>query len=182
MQETSKKVIKDVFEKGDCFYRTGDLIKRDSKGYLYFVDRIGDTFRWKGENVSTNEVMEALTAFQGLHEANVYGVSIPGKDGRAGMAAVVMDDNIDLAKLGEFIAKALPQYAVPLFLRKLSAETAATQFATGTFKYQKVALRSEGFDPNLVKDPVFMFDQATKTYVPFGPAQHEAVISGKAKL
>ena len=87
--ETEKKILRDVFEKGDVWFRTGDLMRKDENGYFYFVDRIGDTFRWKGENVSTTEVEEAIGAFDGALEANVYGVAVPGRDGRAGMAAIV---------------------------------------------------------------------------------------------
>src|SRR5204863_6712202 len=89
-EASEKKILRDVFEKGDIWFRTSDLLRKDEQGYFYFVDRIGDTFRWKGENVSTSEVSEAVTAFPGVAEANVYGVSIPGRDGRAGMAALVV--------------------------------------------------------------------------------------------
>ena len=90
---TSKKILRDVFEKGDAWFRTGDLMRKDERGYFYFVDRIGDTFRWKGENVSTTEVAEAIGTFPGVDDANVYGVTVPGRDGRAGMAAIVCDGN-----------------------------------------------------------------------------------------
>src|SRR5262249_2692616 len=95
-KETERKVLRDVFEKGDAWFRTGDLMRQDVGGYFYFVDRIGDTFRWKGENVATSEVSEAITAFPGVNEANVYGVEVPRRDGRAGMAALVVSDRVDL--------------------------------------------------------------------------------------
>ena len=85
---TEKKVLRDVFQKGDSWFRTGDLMRVDGDGYIYFVDRIGDTFRWKGENVSTTEVAEAISRYPGVDEANVYGVKIGKLDGRAGMAAI----------------------------------------------------------------------------------------------
>ena len=107
-------------------------MKRDEKGYFYFVDRIGDTFRWKGENVSTNEVAEAISVFSGIQEANVYGVAIPGKDGRAGMAAIIASDNLDFSGLATHLTKQLPSYAVPLFIRKLQR----TMEVTGTFKHR----------------------------------------------
>ena len=111
--ETEKKILRDVFEKGDAWFRTGDLMRKDANGYFYFVDRIGDTFRWKGENVATSEVQEAITVFPGIVEANVYGVAIPGKDGRAGMAAVVAEGNIDLNAFREHLVASLPELCPP---------------------------------------------------------------------
>jgi len=116
---TEKKILRNVFKKGDMWFRTGDLLRVDDKGYFYFCDRIGDTFRWKGENVSTTEVAEVLSVFPGVKEVNVYGVEVKGADGRAGMAAMVLDDNIDLKGLATHAIKDLPSYAVPVFLRKL---------------------------------------------------------------
>ena len=104
--ETDKKILRDVFEKGDVWFRTGDLMRKDARGYFYFVDRIGDTFRWKGENVSTTEVAEAMGTFEGVQDANVYGVSVPGRDGRAGMAAIVVADNVNLTALRDHLAAA----------------------------------------------------------------------------
>ena len=94
VRERKKKILHDVFKKGDAWFRTGDLMRRDDHGYFYFVDRIGDTYRWKGENVATSEVAEALSTVPGIREANVYGVSVPGMDGRAGMAALVVDGSV----------------------------------------------------------------------------------------
>merc|ERR1719359_2223412 len=109
-EATDKKILTDVFKKGDRYFRTGDLLKQDSKGYYYFVDRIGDTFRWKGENVSTMEVSEVLSAFPGIIDANVYGVQIPGKDGRACMAAITTEGNKkpDAEKLAVYCRSNLP--------------------------------------------------------------------------
>ena len=126
---SDRKVLRDVFEKGDAWFRTGDLMKTDGDGYFYFVDRIGDTFRWKGENVSTGEVAERLQAIPGVVEANVYGVEAPGADGRAGMAGLVVDSDFDIKVFGAQVAADLPPYAQPVFVRILPAiET------TGTFK------------------------------------------------
>mmetsp|Transcript_82618 Transcript_82618/g.256634 ORF Transcript_82618/g.256634 Transcript_82618/m.256634 type:complete len:589 (+) Transcript_82618:114-1880(+) len=153
---SKKKLVKDVFEKGDLYFRTGDLLRFDKDGWVYFVDRIGDTFRWKGENVSTAEVATELASFAGVDEVNVYGVQIPNnEDGRAGMCAMVMEDASEerLAAFYRHAAASLPPYAVPLFLRIQPA-----MMITGTFKHQKVQLRNEGFDPSKVKDVLYYLD------------------------
>ena len=105
---TEKKILRDVFEKGDAYFRTGDLLRMDEDSYFYFVDRIGDTFRWKGENVATSEVAEVLSVATGVREANVYGVAVPGNEGRAGMAALVVDDGFDPAALYAHVTRELP--------------------------------------------------------------------------
>jgi fatty-acyl-CoA synthase len=152
-RESDGKLLRDVFEKGDAWFRAGDLMRRDRQGFFHFVDRIGDTFRWKGENVSTFEVETALRACDGVLEANVYGVAVPFADGKAGMASIVAAEGFDL---GAFRAQAqarLPRYAVPVFLRlRQSLES------TGTFKLTKAVDAREGFDPSLVADPLFVED------------------------
>jgi len=120
---SSKKIVTDVFEKGDKYYRTGDLLKRDSRGYFYFMDRIGDNYRWKGENISSCEVSDALSTFTEIQEVNVYGIQLPKLDGRVGMAAIVPKPGaeIDLAALARHANRELPSYAVPLFIRLMPA-------------------------------------------------------------
>ena len=152
--ETEKKILRDVFEKGDIWFRTGDLMKRDSLGYFYFIDRIGDTFRWKGENVATSEVAEAISAFPGVLEANVYGVTVPGHDGRAGMVGLVTDADFDMADFGKYLISQLPEYARPLFIR-LQGKIEVT----GTFKQRKVDLVKQGFDPENINDRLY-FNEA----------------------
>eukprot|EP01012_Entosiphon_sulcatum_P025801 TRINITY_DN31178_c0_g1_i1.p1 TRINITY_DN31178_c0_g1~~TRINITY_DN31178_c0_g1_i1.p1 ORF type:complete len:641 (-),score=129.55 TRINITY_DN31178_c0_g1_i1:117-2018(-) len=176
---TEKKILRDVFKKGDTWFRTGDLLRRDKAGYLYFVDRIGDTFRWKGENVSTTEVAEVISTFPGIIEANVYGVQVPNTDGRACMAALVTDEGaqIDMEKLGEHIHHNLPSYAVPLFIRFLQQ-----MHITSTFKHQKVELRNEGIDPSKVKDPLWWLNPATRKYEIYDAKAHETIVQGRAKL
>ena len=176
-EETEKKILRDVFEKGDQWFRTGDLLKQDKRGYFYFVDRIGDTFRWKGENVSTNEVSEAVSVFPGIKEANVYGVTIPGTDGRAGMAAIVCDPGLDLNALHQHIVKELPDYARPIFVR-LSHEMEVT----GTFKHRKVDLVKEGIDLSAIKDPVFFNSPTERKFVPLSQELHDQICSGAFKL
>ena len=160
-EATKKKILSDVFEKGDQYFRSGDLLSKDDLGYVYFADRIGDTFRWKGENVATSEVAEAFVGFDGILEANVYGVSIPGSDGKAGMAALSTNKEIDLVKLYQKLSSSLPAYAQPLIIRiKNEIEV------TGTFKHRKVELVKEGYDPKNISEPLYFCDHQSKKYVP----------------
>lgn len=176
-EATDKKILRDVFEKGDAWFRTGDLLRQDKRGYMYFVDRIGDTFRWKGENVSTAEVAEIIDTFPGIHEANVYGVEVPGADGRAGMASLVGADDLDLDAFAQFVVEKLPVYAKPMFIR-LSPEMETT----GTFKHRKVDLVRDGFDPRTIDEPLYFFDKLASVYVPLDQALYEKIISGAIKL
>ena len=174
--ESEKKVLHDVFEKGDRWFATGDLMKTDADGYFYFVDRIGDTFRWKGENVSTNEVAERLLGCPGVREANVYGVEVPGSEGRAGMAGLVVGPEFDIAQFGSEVARELPSYAQPLFVRILpSLDT------TGTFKTRKMDLIADGFDPGKIKGPLYFHD-SRKGYVKVTKGVFEKLSAGLVKL
>jgi fatty-acyl-CoA synthase len=173
---TEKKVLRGAFASGDAWFRTGDLMKQDDEGYFYFIDRIGDTFRWKGENVSTSEVSERLAEIPGVKEANVYGVTAPGTDGRAGMASLVTGPEFDLATFQTQSEAMLPPYAQPLFLR-LQPEIETT----GTFKYRKVDLVEEGFDPDKVKEPLY-FKEPGAAYMPLDSALHGKIINGEFKL
>lgn len=176
-QESDKKVMRDVFEEGDAWYRTGDLLTRDADGYYYFVDRIGDTFRWKGENVSTNEVAQVLSTCNGILEANVYGVSVPAADGRAGMAAIVAGDDLDLGAVYRHVSKTLAVYAQPLFLRRRSQiET------TGTFKHRKVDLVREGFNPDSVPEPLYFRDDSQETYIPLDAGLYARIVEGDVRV
>lgn len=163
LQATASKVLHDVFETGDRWYRSGDLLRRDADDYFYFVDRIGDTFRWKSENVSTQEVAEALAGFPGLTIANVYGVRVPGAEGRAGMAALVLEEGrtFDGPAFFEWTQQRLAPFARPLFVRITKAPD-----LTSTFKLRKIALREEGYDPGSVRDPLFVRDEVARAYVP----------------
>jgi fatty-acyl-CoA synthase len=175
--DTEKKILRNVFEPGDAWFRTGDLLRRDAQGYFYFVDRIGDTFRWKGENVATSEVGEAISVFSGVKEANVYGVKVPGTDGRAGMAALVTASPVDLAAFKAHLDKNLPAYARPVFLR-MQGEIEVT----GTFKHRKIELVKDGFDPRVVNDPIYFLNPVTNQYVPVTPELHDRIASGEIRL
>ncbi len=175
-EATEKKTLRDVFAPGDAWMRTGDLMRRDPEGFYYFVDRIGDTFRWKGENVATSEVAAALLAAPGVREALVYGVTVPNADGKAGMAALVIEGAPDLAGIARALS-ALPRYARPLFLR-LRAELEAT----ATFKPQRRALAEQGFDPARVGDPLYVYEAELEAYVALDAPRHAAIVAGTMRL
>ncbi|KFO89810.1 Long-chain fatty acid transport protein 4, partial [Buceros rhinoceros silvestris] len=163
---TNKKITRDVFKKGDTAYLTGDVLVMDKYGYMYFRDRTGDTFRWKGENVSTTEVEGTLSRILNLTDVVVYGVEIPGIEGKAGMAAIVDPDNsCDLEAFASELKKALPLYAQPVFLRFLHEVS-----KTSTYKFQKMELRKQGFDPALVKDRLYFLDSRQGRYLPLDEA------------
>ena len=176
-EDTEKKILRDVFEKGDAWFRTGDLMRRDRHGYFYFVDRTGDTFRWKGENVATSEVAEALSVFPGIKEANVYGVEVPGGEGKAGMAALVTDPTLDLAALTEHLQRNLPSYARPVFLR-FQQEIEATS----TFKQRKIDLQKDGYDPRTIPDPLYVRVSETGYYEPLTAETYGAIVDNRLKL
>ncbi|RON06694.1 long-chain-acyl-CoA synthetase [Pseudomonas brassicacearum] len=163
-QKTEKVVLHDVFEKGDRYFNTGDLLRNIGFGHAQFVDRLGDTYRWKGENVSTTEVENILLQHPHIAEAVAYGVEISNTNGRAGMAAITPAESLatlDFSELLGFARQHMPAYAVPLFLRvKVKMET------TGTFKYQKTRLKDEAFDPGKTgDDPIYAWLPGSDTYV-----------------
>ncbi|KAF1990328.1 fatty acid transporter protein [Aulographum hederae CBS 113979] len=188
---TNSKVVMDVLKKGDAWFSTGDVMRWDNEGRWYFVDRIGDTYRWKSENVSTAEVAECLGAVEGVEEVNVYGVTVPKHDGRAGCAAVVLDglsgyqgksraQEVErrLRKMAERARKELPRYAVPLFVR-----VARKLETTGTNKHQKHHLREEGIVPEKIQgagDEIWWLKDGT--YVQFGGADYGRLEDGAVKL
>jgi fatty-acyl-CoA synthase len=172
---TGKKILRDVFEPGDAYVRTGDLMRQDAAGFFYFVDRLGDTFRWKGENVATTEVAAALTAYPGVVAANVYGVAVPGADGKAGMAAVEADPAFDLAGLKDHLKARLPDYARPVFVR-LVPSLAHTE----TFKQKKSGLADDGFDPARIADPLYA--DAGNGYECLDAALYARIGTGQTRL
>lgn len=164
------------------FFRTGDLLSSDSNGFYYFVDRIGDTFRWKGENCSTMEVSEVVSIFPGVTEANAYGVKVPGVvDGRACMVAISggadLQSQAKLDELQKLCMKELPAYAQPLFLRFLP-----DMEITGTFKHQKVQLREHGCDPSKVSDKMVWLNPSSKKYEDFTASEWQKLENGSSRL
>jgi fatty-acyl-CoA synthase len=172
---SEKKVLHDAFVAGDAWFRTGDLLRRDAEGYFYFVDRIGDTFRWKGENVSTSEVAGVLAEAPGVKETNVYGVRVGDLDGRAGMAGLVVDAGFDPAAFAAYAQPRLPPYAQPVFLRLLPGIV-----VTGTFKYRKLDLVADGFDPAKVKDPLYV--KGPRGYQKLTKAVFAKIMAGELRL
>jgi fatty-acyl-CoA synthase len=176
-EASARKVLRNVFKEGDSWYRTGDLMRRDERGFYYFVDRVGETYRWKGENVSTAEVLTALTASRGVIDAVVYGVMVPGTDGRAGTAALKVNAEFDLDAFRAEVALRLPAYARPVFLRIVS-----TLEATATFKPRKQDLVQAGFDPGRISDPLYFDDPRSQRYVPLDAALFAAILSGELRI
>ncbi len=176
-KETEKKILRDVFASGDAWFRTGDLMKLDEAGFFHFVDRVGDTFRWKGENVATSEVNEAVADCPGVIDATTYGVAIPGADGRAGMAAIVVDDGFDLAQFRDHLVRRLPAYACPVVIRFCAALA-----TTETFKQKKQQLVREGFDPRLVTDRLFFREPASGAYRALDAAGYARILDGSIRL
>ncbi|XP_062471388.1 long-chain fatty acid transport protein 2-like [Pezoporus occidentalis] len=171
--ETEQKILRNVLVHGDAFFNSGDLLMMDHEKFLYFQDRVGDTFRWKGENVATTEVEAALAMVDFIQQVNVYGVSVPGCEGRCGMAAMCLKPghSFDGQKLYSFVEDVLPGYAAPQFLRVQNALE-----ITATFKQRKSHLVTEGFDPRVIRDPLFFRHKQAKAYVPLTPELHARIL------
>jgi fatty-acyl-CoA synthase len=172
---SERKIARDLFKRGDAWFATGDLMRQDKEGYFYFADRVGDTYRWKGENVSTSEVEQALARLPGVKEASVYGVKVGDLDGRAGMASLVVDKGFAIADLGPAVETALPAFARPLFVRLEQAIA-----VTGTFKHRKIDMVAEGFDPAKVKRPLYV--HTGEGYKPITPEMAGQITSGEMRV
>jgi len=176
-KSSDAKILRNVFKPDDAWFNSGDLVRDQGYRHIQFVDRVGDTFRWKGENVATTEVESALNSFAGVEQAVVYGVNVPGADGRAGMAALTVSGQLDGKALHQHLSTALPAYALPLFLR-LRPE----QEITGTFKFKKVDLKREGFDPGVVSDPLYVLVDSQKGYEPLTGTICQQIEQGALRL
>lgn len=175
--ESERKILRNVFAAGDAWFRTGDLMRFDAAGFFYFMDRIGDTFRWKGENVSTLEVANVLSGAPGVIDAVAYGVEVPGMDGRAGMALVMADDRFDLRTFRKHAETQLPHYAIPVFLR-IASEVAVTE----TFKHKKTELMADGFDPVGTAGCLYVWRNETVRYEIIDAAIFEKIKAGLIRL
>lgn len=191
-EATQKKFVYDVFKKGDIFFRTGDALRRDADGRWFFLDRLGDTYRWKSENVSTAEVAHTIGQFPGVLEAIVYGVELPGHDGRAGCAAISIDpamkEGFDWQNFWKSANGQLPRYAVPVFVRILSGELGS--LAMHNNKQDKKGLQTEGVDPSKKgtnvpggqEDRILFLKPGSNIYMPFGEDEWTQIVSGRARL
>jgi len=173
---SEKKIMTDVFARGDRWFRTGDLMRQDSEGYFYFIDRIGDTFRWKGENVSTTEVETRLAEAPGVQEVIAYGVPVPGNEGKAGMVTLVTEGKFSPAAFAAYADEQLPPYARPVFIR-----IAKMLETTGTFKYRKVDLVTEGFNPETASGPLYVRG-GKSGYQKLTEAGYEEICKGTFRL
>ncbi|KAM4690056.1 long-chain fatty acid transport protein 3 [Rhinophrynus dorsalis] len=176
---SEKKILRDVFRTGDCYFNTGDLMMQDALGFVYFRDRIGDTFRWKGENVATTEVSEILSGLDFFLDVNVYGVTIPGHEGRTGMAAVTLrpGHELDLQRVYTHVMEFLPSYARPRFIRVMeSMET------TGTFKQLKLRLVQQGFSPSNISDPLYLLDETSHSYRPLSEDFYSRIMASEFRV
>lgn len=176
---SEQKLFRDVFTKGDVYLNSGDLLSESEDGYIYFHDRIGDTFRWKGENVATTEVAEVIEMLDLVEEANVYGIVITGYEGRIGMAAIILkpDQKFDGNKVYNHVVKYLPIYAYPRFLR-----IQKTMEMTGTFKRTKINLVLEAFNHKIINDPLYFLDTSEKSYISMTEEIYNNILSFKIKL
>lgn len=179
-QASQAKLLRNVFKKGDCWFNTGDLVRDQGFRHIQFVDRVGDTFRWKGENVATTEVEAACNRFGGIEQAVVYGVQLPDADGRAGMAALTfaeMPDAATLRRFAQHLCAELPAYAVPLFLRLRSEHE-----TTSTFKFRKAGLKQDGFDPSKIDEPLYVLRDREAGYEPLTPELYQKIRAGAVRF
>ncbi|HNY50930.1 MAG TPA: long-chain-acyl-CoA synthetase [Smithella sp.] len=178
-KKTEEKIIRDAFRKGDLWFNTGDMLRNMGFRHAQFVDRLGDTFRWKGENVATMEVEKALDSFPGISSSAVYGVMMPKGDGRAGMAAVIREEgkDIDFAALTAHLRSVLPKYAVPIFIRFVNNFQ-----LTATHKIKKTDLKNDGYNPAVIKRDIFVLLPGNDSYVPLNDTLYQDIVEGKYKF
>lgn len=179
-EATKKKILTNVQKAGDQCFMTGDLVEMDKYGYIYFKDRIGDTFRWKSENVSTNEVESVLMEFVKT-DAVVYGVEVAGCEGRAGMAAIqTLNANqleCEFKQLFKYLKSSLPSFAIPVFIRIVSQVE-----VTGTFKFNKVALKADAFNPTATSDAIYYLNSNTSSYEKLSQSLYEDICNGQIRF
>ncbi|NXO37083.1 S27A6 protein, partial [Locustella ochotensis] len=178
-EASEKKLLRNVFVEGDVYLDTGDLLEMDEEGFLHFSDRVGDTFRWKGENVATLEVAEIIGMMDFVQEVNVYGVSVKNYEGRTGMAAIVLKryHAFNGERLYKHVEDFLPSYARPRFVRIMDVMQ-----ITSTFKHQKMHLANEGFNPEIISEPLYFMYEPACSYIPLSRELYQKVVSGEIRL
>ncbi len=178
-QASEKKLLRNVFEEGDCWFNTGDMVERQPFGHIQFGDRVGDTFRWQGENVATTEIESAIMQWPGIEDAVVYGVQAPGRDGRCGMMHVTLQSGttLDFNGLADRLRESLPTYAVPRFLR-----IGRDVDLTGTFKFQKSKLKQEAYDNTTIKDELYLLPPSEDTWQPITDEVKQRIDAGDILL
>ncbi|XP_060780513.1 long-chain fatty acid transport protein 2-like [Neoarius graeffei] len=178
-EQTEKKKLRNVFEDGDVYLNSGDLMRMDHHGFVYFQDRVGDTFRWKGENVATTEVADIISVLDFVEDVSVYGVEVPGHEVRVGMAALTIKEQqeFDCKKAFNHVTNFLPAYAQPRFIRILRSME-----LTGTFKQVKMSLMKDGFDPGKMSLPIYFLQESSKSYVALTHMHYNAIISGEIRI
>ena len=177
---TKKRIIRNAFGNGESWLNTGDMLRNIGYYHAQFVDRLGDTFRWKGENVSTSEVEDVISSFEQIDHSSVYGVEIPGTEGRAGMASIIATkdhENFNFNRLLKILQDNLPRYAIPKFLRLLSELS-----TTSTFKIQKSQMKKESFDINKTSDPIYVLLPGSSDYTPLTGEIYNNIINRKYKF
>lgn len=176
---TEEKILRNVFRPNDMYFNSGDLVKLHEGDYFSFEDRLGDTFRWKSENVSTNQVADVLMQFGGIEDANVYGVKVPNTEGRCGMVALKLLDSSVFRpdEFAAFVMEKLPSYARPYFVR-LRQELDITN----SFKRVKKHLLQEGFDPEKIGDPLYFLHPEKNTYVPLTKELYQDIVENKVRF
>jgi citronellyl-CoA synthetase len=178
-KKTEEKIFRNVFRKGDMWFNTGDMLRNMGFRHAQFVDRLGDTFRWKGENVATMEVEKAIDAFPGVQQTAVYGITMPGADGKAGMAAIIQDQKnpVDLAKLVVHLKGSLPKYAIPIFIRFVH------DFEwTATHKIKKINLKNQGYDPEIIQESLYVLLPGQESYIPLTKGIYQEIKRGAYKF
>jgi acyl-CoA synthetase (AMP-forming)/AMP-acid ligase II len=178
-EKTNERVIRNVFEEGDAYFITGDLLQLHDDMWLSFADRFGDTFRWKGENVSTQEIENILNSHDSILMSAVYGIEIPKHEGKAGMAAIKFKPTVGFQpdEISRFVLKVLPKYSIPVFIRVREQLE-----MTGSNKIRKANLRKEGYNLNNVNEPLYFWDSFNKKYIPFDNSKYQDIVNGRAKI
>lgn len=178
-EATEEKIMRNVLRQGDEYFNSGDLVNLHEREYFSFADRLGDTFRWKSENVSTTQVSDVIIKYGQMEDANVYGVKVPDMEGRCGMVAIKLleGEEINWDNFTAYVNDKLPVFARPYFVRLRDRID-----ATNSFKQMKQQLQKEGFDPNIISDPLYFLDPRANKYVALTPQVYEDIVKHQVRF